>query len=52
MSTTTRHGNLATTSLLDGTWPLRPFHPDGFWARSRRTASRCGSRRWHAMVIG
>jgi len=30
MSTTTRHGNLATTSLLDGTWPLRPFHPDGF----------------------
>src|SRR5258708_119809 len=32
MSTTATatRGSGATTSLLDGTWPLRPFHPEGF----------------------
>ena len=32
MSTTATatRGSGATTSLRDGTWPLRPFHPEGF----------------------
>jgi len=32
MSTTATatRGSGATMSLLDGTWPLRPFHPEGF----------------------